>query len=97
MEEGVYTLPVLRTLASGRSSSDELRDLLGKPLDPAERDKALGIVRTDGGIESAIVTAGDYVDAATAACDQLGDGPAVVALRDAPAALLATALSSSAG
>ena len=97
MEEGVYTLPVLRTLANASSSADELRDLLGKPLDPAERDKALGIVRSADGIESAISTARQYVDTATAACDRLGDGPAVDALRDAPAALLATALSSSAG
>ena len=97
MEEGVYTLPVLRTLANGASSADELRDLLGKPLDPAERDKALGIVRSDGGIESAISTARQFVVDAVAACDELGDGPAVDALREAPAALLATVLSSSAG
>ncbi len=97
MEEGVYTLPVLRTLANGASSADELRDLLGKPLDPAERDKALGIVRSDGGIESAISTARQFVVDAAAACDELGDGPAVDALRDAPAALLATVLSSSTG
>jgi heptaprenyl diphosphate synthase len=97
LEEGVYTLPVLRTLAAGSGSADELRDLLGKPLDAAERDKALGIVRSDGGIESALVTAREYVAAATAACSELGDGPAVEALRDAPSALLATVLSSSAG
>ncbi len=97
MEEGVYTLPVLRTLASGRSSSDELRDLLGKPLDPAERDKALGIVRSDDGIESAITTAREYVASAATACDQLGDGPAAEALQQAPAALLATVLSNSTG
>ena len=97
LEEGVYTLPVLRTLAGGSSSADELRDLLGKPLDPAERDKALGIVRSDGGIESALVTAREYVAAATAACSRLGDGPAVEALSDAPSALLATVLSSSSG
>jgi heptaprenyl diphosphate synthase len=97
MEEGVYTLPVLRTLANGRSSADELRDLLGKPLDAAERDKALGIVRGEEGIESAIVTARQYVGSAAEACDRLGDGPAVDAMRDAPGALLATVLSSSAG
>jgi len=97
MEEGVYTLPVLRTLASATSAADELRDLLGKPLDPAQRNKALGIVRSDEGIESAIATAREYVDTAAAACDRLGDGLAVDALRDAPAALLATVLSSSAG
>ena len=72
MEEGVYTFPVLRTLTTGRESADELRALLGKPLDPAERDKALAIVRSDDGIESAIVAARAHVDAAVEACDALG-------------------------
>jgi heptaprenyl diphosphate synthase len=92
MEEGVYTLPVLRTLANGRASGDELRELLGSPLDPAEREKALAIVRSDEGIESAIATARQYVAAAVAACERLGDDPTVDALRGAPSALLANAL-----
>ncbi|NNE12197.1 MAG: polyprenyl synthetase family protein [Ilumatobacter sp.] len=92
LEEGVYTLPVLRTLASGGSSADELRDLLGRPLDATQRDKALAIVRSDGGIESAIDAAGDHVERAVAACGAFGDGEAATALRDAPAALLAGAL-----
>ena len=53
--EGVYTLPVLRTLALGRSVGDELASLLGRPLDVAERDKALAIVRANEGVESAAV------------------------------------------
>jgi heptaprenyl diphosphate synthase len=92
LEEGVYTLPVLRTLANGRSSGDELRDLLGQPLAPEERDKALAIVRGDEGIEAALSTAREYVDTAVTACDHLGDGVVVDALRDAPGALLATTL-----
>ena len=63
----------------------------------AEREKALGIVRSDGGIESAITTAGDYVTAAVEACDLLVDGPAADALRQAPGALLATVMSASSG
>ena len=97
MEEGVYTLPVLRTLATGRSSADELRALLGQPLDAVRRDQALAIVRSDEGIESAIVTARDYVTAAVTACDRLGDGAVTDSLREAPGALLATVLSSAAG
>ncbi len=97
MEEGVYTLPVLRTLATGRTSADQLRALLGKPLDPGERDQALTIVRSDEGIERAIVAARSYVTAAVSSCDALPGGPAVDALREAPAALLATVLSSTAG
>ena len=42
MVEGVYTLPVLRTLAMDHGVGAELGELLGKPLDVAERDKALG-------------------------------------------------------
>jgi heptaprenyl diphosphate synthase len=92
MEEGVYTLPVLRTIANGRASGDELRELLGKPLDAAERDKALAIVRSDEGIEGAIATARRYVATAISTCDHLGDGPVVEAMRQAPGDLLATSL-----
>ena len=53
MVEGVYTLPVLRTLQFGGVPAMELLALLGKPLDPAECEKALGIVRQNGGVASA--------------------------------------------
>ena len=36
--EGVYTLPVLHTLASGGTAASELSAMLGRPLDLAERD-----------------------------------------------------------
>jgi heptaprenyl diphosphate synthase len=97
MVEGVYTLPVLRTLALGRSVSDELRDLLGRPLGVVERDKALAIVRANEGVESAVATARQYVDSAEAVCDRLPDGSATHALRTAPAALLGTVLIRTAG
>jgi len=92
LEEGVYTMPVLRTMAAGGAAADELAQLLGKPLDGAQRDQALAIVRSGTGIESAIVAAREFVGRAVNACDQLGDDDAVEALRLAPAALLATAL-----
>lgn len=91
MEEGVYTLPVLRTLSAGGAAADELRDLLGQPLGVAERDKALAIVRSESGIAAALTVAGDYVERAVASLDGLPDTPAVAALQAAPAALLATA------
>jgi heptaprenyl diphosphate synthase len=97
MVEGVYTLPVLRTLALGRSVSDELRDLLGEPLGVVERDKVLAIVRSNEGVESSVATARQYVDTAEALCDRLPDGPATEALRAAPAALLGTVLMRTAG
>jgi geranylgeranyl pyrophosphate synthase len=79
-------------LSNGRSSGDELRDILGKPLEPVERDKALAIVRSDDGIQSAIATGAEYAERARRALDGLADGPALEALRAAPAALLQTAV-----
>jgi heptaprenyl diphosphate synthase len=89
--EGVYTLPVLRTLALARTAGDELRALLGRPLDVAARDKALSIVRANEGVESAVTTARRYVGVAVGACDDLPPGVATDALRAAPLALLETA------
>jgi heptaprenyl diphosphate synthase len=89
--EGVYTLPVLRTLALGNAAAAELGDLLGAPLDPVCRDKALAIVRSNEGVPSAIATARRYVDLAEAACDDLPPSEATAALRAAPRALLLSA------
>ena len=50
---------------------EELASLLGRPLDVAERDKALAIVRANEGVESAAGTARQYVTAAEEACDDL--------------------------
>jgi geranylgeranyl pyrophosphate synthase len=86
--EGVYTLPVLRTLAMGGGVGEELAALLGRPLDAAERDKALAIVRANEGVESAATTARQYVAAAQDACDDLPPGAVTDALRAAPAVLL---------
>lgn len=88
--EGVYTLPVLRTLTSGRAVGDELGALLGKPLDEIERDRARDLVRSSESIESAAVTARAYVEAAEMAVDELPPGSASDALRTAPRALLDT-------
>ncbi|MSZ37573.1 MAG: polyprenyl synthetase family protein [Actinobacteria bacterium] len=90
MVEGVYTLPVLYTLANGGVPASELADVLGKPLNVAERDKALSIVRSNGGIEAAIELAEMYVEAAEEACQDLPNTAATVALRFAPNALLAS-------
>jgi heptaprenyl diphosphate synthase len=92
MVEGVYTLPVLRTLAMDHGVGAELAELLGKPLDVAGRDKALAVVRASEGVQSAATTARRYIAEAEAACDDLPPGSATDALRDAPAALLQSAL-----
>jgi heptaprenyl diphosphate synthase len=89
--EGVYTLPVLRTLADANDASDELAALLGSPLTEGGRDRALAIVRSGDGVASAIVTARQYVETAEAACARLPGSDATEALRLAPGALLASA------
>ena len=88
MVEGVYTLPVLRTLAGEGDDAAELEALLGRPLDPEAQADALAIVRSGGGVRSAIGTAQDYVERAAAALDGIGANTATEALRLAPATLL---------
>lgn len=90
MVQGVYTLPVLRTLQAGGVAAVELLALLGKPLDSAEREKAIGIVRSNGGVEASMVVAREWCARATAACDLLPVSAATDAMRAAPSALLAT-------
>jgi heptaprenyl diphosphate synthase len=86
--EGVYTLPVLRTLQAGGVAAVELLGLLGKPLDPVEHDKALSIVRSNGGVASARATAAEWVERAERACDALPPSPGTDVLRAAPGLLL---------
>jgi heptaprenyl diphosphate synthase len=91
MVEGVYTLPVLRTLQRRDVSASELAGLLGRPLDSAEREKALAIVRSGPGIGEALEAGRSYVARAQAACDRLPAGPVHDVMAAAPGALLATA------
>ncbi len=88
MVEGVYTLPVLRTLQIAGVAADELSDLLGAPLDPVVCDKALSIVRSGPGIAEALEAAAAYVTAAESACTALPRSAATAALLAAPQALL---------
>jgi heptaprenyl diphosphate synthase len=90
MEEGVYTLPVLHTLAAGGPAASELGSILGKPLNEVEREKVLHIVRSNGGIATAIEKARAYVADAESACDALPQSATTDAMRKATAALLAT-------
>jgi heptaprenyl diphosphate synthase len=77
--EGVYTLPVLRALATP-VAGPELRALLGTSLDGPSRDKARGIVRESGGVEAACTVARRYADRAEAALGDLNGRVAVPAL-----------------
>ena len=90
MEEGVYTLPVLHTLAAGGAAASELNAILGKPLNQVEREKVLDIVRSNGGVQSAISQAQSFVNDAITACDALPRSATTSAMREATAALLAT-------
>ena len=87
LEEGVYTLPVLLTLAHDSAESRELYDLLGSPLTAKERTKALKIVRNGPGLAGALDSARDYAAIAEAECAKLPAGVAADALRRAPRAL----------
>jgi geranylgeranyl pyrophosphate synthase len=86
--EGVYTLPVIRTLAEGGAAAEELGDLLGRPISGAELDKALALVRSGGGVRSAVDTARTYAGRARTAAHELGPSPAGAALAGAADVLL---------
>ena len=88
--EGVYTLPVLHTLASGGTAASELSAILGRPLEHAEREKVLDIVRSNGGVPAAIEHAKGFVAEAERACDALPSGATVDAMRETTASLLAS-------
>ena len=86
MEEGVYTLPVLWSLDGPHGA--ELRDLLGGPVDPTQRDRAAEIVRDGDGIERAIAKAAEYAGSGRRALAELPDSPGVVGLTAAADYLL---------
>ncbi len=88
MEEGVYTLPVLETLAG--PNGDELASLLGGPVDETARDRAAAIVRAGDGIDAAIARASEYADTGRQALAELPDSPGVVGLSAAADYLLAS-------
>jgi heptaprenyl diphosphate synthase len=86
MAEGVYNLPVLRALAG--PGGGELRSLLGGPLTPEARVRALAIVREGEGVTGSVTEARAYVDRAVADLDRLPPTPARDALAAATRHLL---------
>jgi heptaprenyl diphosphate synthase len=86
--EGVYTLPVIRTLVADGTAARELRDLLGRPVDGAELDKALAIVRSGPGVASAIGTARGYATQARRIAESLPSSAATAAMAEAADRLL---------
>ncbi|MBA3653004.1 MAG: polyprenyl synthetase family protein [Actinobacteria bacterium] len=73
LEEGVYTLPVLRALATP-DGGRELRPLLGGPMTPEIRDKARAVSRACGGVDAAVATARAHADDAEKAAGRLPSG-----------------------
>lgn len=78
LTEGIYNLPVLRALST--DVGDELRSLLGSPIEGAERDRARELVRVSGGIEATIDEAQRFVRHAKDALDTLAPSMARDAL-----------------
>ncbi len=68
--EGVYTLPVIRALratGAGAAGAEELRSLLGGPIEPDALTRAREIVVASGCIEETMSLAIDHLDRAEAA------------------------------
>jgi heptaprenyl diphosphate synthase len=66
--EGTYTLPVLRALAIP-GVGDDLRALLGGPLDPPAREKARDLVLSTSAVLSSAVDARHWAERADRALD----------------------------
>lgn len=73
MVEGVYTLPVIWTLAGEHSAG--LRMLLTSKMDDEARTRAAEIVSASGVLEQAIERAREYASSAQSALDDLPDSP----------------------
>jgi len=84
--EGVYTLPVIRTLSEG---ADDLAALLGGPLEDEQLDQARALVRANGSVAESLETAGEYARSAIASLDPLPHATAAVQLGEAAQHLLA--------
>ena len=84
IREGVYTLPVIRMIASG----DPVKELLGGPLDEKTRDQARAAVVNGPEIASSIETAQFFVDRALSTVEDLPATPGMQGMRDAATNLL---------
>jgi heptaprenyl diphosphate synthase len=76
--QGVYTLPVIRTLTS--EHGDRLRRVLGQPLGAGEMEEARSLVRGNGAVGASIASAREYLGIALEALEPFGDAPGARAL-----------------
>ena len=84
IREGVYTLPVIRMIASG----DPVKELLGGPLDEKTRDQARAAVVNGPEIASSIDTAQNFVARALSTGEESPATTGMQGMRDAAANLL---------
>jgi heptaprenyl diphosphate synthase len=78
--EGVYTLPVLRTLSGGGPAAATLGELLGRVPSAEDVATARQVVRASGNVESALDTAATFVDQACESLGKVADNEATAAL-----------------
>lgn len=84
--EGVYSLPVI--LALRTEHGDELRSLLGHPIDGPENQKARDLVRASTAVPQAVAIAATYATQAATALTPLPPTPITTRLQSLPTALL---------
>ncbi|MHB8438879.1 MAG: polyprenyl synthetase family protein [Acidimicrobiales bacterium] len=87
LAEGVYTLPVLSALADP-DVGPELSELLGRPLDQPEREKARAMVSSSPAVPQTLQAARRYVDEARDCAAGLSSAPLTRALQDLAGGLL---------
>nr|WP_156001144.1 polyprenyl synthetase family protein [Streptomonospora sp. PA3] len=78
LREGVLTLPMLYALRpadAGGAADGRLRELLGRPLDDAETEEALALLRSHTAMEEARRTTREWADQARAELATLPAGP----------------------
>ena len=84
--EGAYNLPVIRALQG--PAGNELRDLLGAPLEGAQWERASSLVGESTAIDESVELADSYVSQAVAVLAPMADRPAAAALAGAARHLL---------
>jgi len=80
MKEGVYTLPVLHSLAEGERREELSRLLTPGPPDGERLDRAIEIIRGDGSIQHAREAVTAEVRRAVELAERLPEGSARTAL-----------------
>ena len=86
--EGAYNLPVLRALTG--PNGEELRSLLGTPIEGEVWERARNLVRESDAIDESVTVARAYVTEAGEVLEAFGDRPAAVALQGAATHLLSS-------